>query len=196
MGIGTDNALDILLSPIGDSLYIVRSSIAVDQYNLPTNFDLVGATLSKTLDISGTLGGYAALNGAGDVLYIVYGTTFYNYEIANPVSDNWVDAQSNNMFQALVETSYNNNNILTSGEMHILSDDELVLTGGPNMDFSVIMENPSKNTSKFNSATLNYDGNLKNEMAIPGTDYTFSQYDLNLIRFNSLIDGNLKIKIL
>lgn len=110
-------------------------------------------------------------------------------------SETWMDATVDNMYQALSEAMSISINKMPKTQIDALVDTEY-FTLGNTLDLATILYTDNdEETPVFSGATIDYEGNIKNEVALLGTDYEADAPASNIVRIKALSANNLKVRV-
>jgi archaellum component FlaC len=120
----------------------------------------------------------------------------WEYNSAETYGDEtWTVATTNNEFQARSEAMSVAANRMDSTQMLALTEAEYVELN-TTLDLAVMLHTDSDtSTPEFTGLTIQYDGNIKNQACVLGTDYEWSTYDGTTVEFKALQANNLKIRV-
>ena len=110
-------------------------------------------------------------------------------------STTWASATTNTEFQALSEAMDVAANTMTKAQLEAVGDAEQ-FTLANDLDLAIILKTASSTATPISDGvSINYDANIKNEVAIAGTDYSWDAPSTTAVTFKSLAANNLKIRI-
>lgn len=159
----------------GTKMYIVgTTNDTVYQYNLPTPWVLTGATydsVSLSVNAQDAEPYAVTFNSDGTKMYIIgnINNTVYQYttnDLLNMMTGALLGAAGDTDFPATTTT----------------------------LDLLVVLSAATTTAPVFTALTFNYNANAVDELAVPGTDYTWTYPAAGQLNFQALTAGNYKIR--
>ena len=133
-------------------------------------------------------------NGVRSIVRNNAGTWQYNSN-ATYASETWTNATRNSKFGALEDAMSVSQNQMNKTQLEAVTDPNHY-TLGDTLDLAIILYSTSDSSVPESSGIdVNYDGNIRNQAAILGTDYTFYEHGDDEIHLVSYSNQNLKIRI-
>lgn len=133
-------------------------------------------------------------NGVRSIVRNNAGTWQYNSN-ATYASETWTNATRNSKFGALEDAMSVLQNQMDKAQLEAVTDPNHY-TLGDTLDLAVILYSTSDSSIPESSGIdVNYDGNIRNQAAILGTDYTFYEHGDDEIHLVSYSNQNLKIRV-
>jgi hypothetical protein len=133
-------------------------------------------------------------NGVRSIVRNNAGTWQYNSN-ATYASETWTNATRNSKFGALEDAMSVSQNQMNKTQLEAVTDPNHY-TLGDTLDLAIILYSTSDSSIPESSGIdVNYDGNIRNQAAILGTDYTFYEHGDDEIHLVSYSNQNLKIRI-
>lgn len=163
----------------GTKMYIVGTTDdSVDQYTLSTGFDL------STASYSGSTFSFSAQEASPtDIIFNGDGSKMY-----------MVGTNSDTVHQYSIALIYANQ--MDSTQLGAVGDgdfEEVTTT----LDLAVVLKTDDDTKQPTSSGiTINYDGNVADQVAINGTDYTAIKIDSDKVKFTATTAGNYRVRIL
>jgi hypothetical protein len=110
------------------------------------------------------------------------------------LSTTWTDSGESDIYGAMNVALGITANRMSITQLEAVTDiDFITLEDSLNLSVSLKGSNVAPT---YNGTTINYDGNIRNEGAVLGTDYEYDQPATDIIRVKSLADNNFKIRII
>jgi hypothetical protein len=133
-------------------------------------------------------------NGVRSIVRDNAGTWQYNSNTTYG-SETWTNATRNSKFGALEDAMSVSQNQMYKAQLEAVTDPNHY-TLGDTLDLAIILYSTSDSSIPESSGIdVNYDGNIRNQAAILGTDYTFYEHGDDEIHLVSYSNQNLKIRI-
>jgi hypothetical protein len=133
-------------------------------------------------------------NGVRSIVRNNAGTWQYNSNTTY-ASETWTNATRNSKFGALEDAMSVSQNQMDKAQLEAVTDPNHY-TLGDTLDLAIILYSTSNSSVPESSGIdVNYDGNIRNQAAILGTDYTFYEHGDDEIHLVSYSNQNLKIRI-
>jgi hypothetical protein len=133
-------------------------------------------------------------NGVRSIVRNNAGTWQYNSNTTY-ASETWTNATRNSKFGALEDAMSVSQNQMDKTQLEAVTDPNHY-TLGDTLDLAIILYSTSDSSIPESSGIdVNYDGNIRNQAAILGTDYTFYEHGDDEIHLVSYSNQNLKIRI-
>jgi DNA-binding beta-propeller fold protein YncE len=169
---------DIAFNTDGTKMFIVGDAgNDVNEYTLSTGFDVSSASYVQNFSVAAqdTLPTGIAFNNDGTKMYItgLNGDAVYQYDIPE-------NYYANQMDKTQLDAVTDPNHIALSNDL----------------DLAIVFNMTNGTTvPSSNGIAIDYDANVLNKGAILGTDYDFDAPAQDEVRITSLINANLKVRV-
>jgi DNA-binding beta-propeller fold protein YncE len=169
---------DIAFNPDGTKMFVVGyAGIDINEYDLSVAFDVSSASYTQSFSVAGQEAGPTgiAFNNDGTKMFIVgsTGAAVYQYDIPE-------NYYANQMDKTQLDAVTDPNHIALSNDLDLAM--VFNMTNGTTVPSS-------------NGIEIDYDANVLNKGAILGTDYDFDAPAQDEVRITSLINANLKVRV-
>jgi sugar lactone lactonase YvrE len=169
---------DIAFNPDGTKMFVVGyAGIDINEYDLSVAFDVSSASYTQSFSVAGQEAGPTgiAFNNDGTKMFIVgsTGNAVYQYDIPE-------NYYANQMDKTQLDAVTDPNHIALSNDLDLAM--VFNMTNGTTVPSS-------------NGIAIDYDANVLNKGAILGTDYDFDAPAQDEVRITSLINANLKVRV-
>jgi sugar lactone lactonase YvrE len=162
----------------GTKMFIVGyAGIDINEYDLSVAFDVSSANYTQSFSVAGQEAGPTgiAFNNDGTKMFIVgsTGAAVYQYDIPE-------NYYANQMDKTQLDAVTDPNHIALSNDL----------------DLAIVFNMTNGTTvPSSNGIAIDYDANVLNKGAILGTDYDFDAPAQDEVRITSLINANLKVRV-
>jgi sugar lactone lactonase YvrE len=169
---------DIAFNPDGTKMFVVGyAGIDINEYDLSVAFDVSSANYTQSFSVAGQVAGPTgiAFNNDGTKMFIVgsTGAAVYQYDIPE-------NYYANQMDKTQLDAVTDPNHIALSNDL----------------DLAIVFNMTNGTTvPSSNGIAIDYDANVLNKGAILGTDYDFDAPAQDEVRITSLINANLKVRV-
>jgi sugar lactone lactonase YvrE len=169
---------DIAFNPDGTKMFVVGyAGIDINEYDLSVAFDVSSANYTQSFSVAGQVAGPTgiAFNNDGTKMFIVgsTGAAVYQYDIPE-------NYYANQMDKTQLDAVTDPNHIALSNDL----------------DLAIVFNMTNGTTvPSSNGIEIDYDANVLNKGAILGTDYDFDAPAQDEVRITSLINANLKVRV-
>jgi DNA-binding beta-propeller fold protein YncE len=169
---------DIAFNPDGTKMFVVGyAGIDINEYDLSVAFDVSSASYTQSFSVAGQEAGPTgiAFNNDGTKMFIVgsTGAAVYQYDIPE-------NYYANQMDKTQLDAVTDPNHIALSNDL----------------DLAIVFNMTNGTTvPSSNGIAIDYDANVLNKGAILGTDYDFDAPAQDEVRITSLINANLKVRV-
>jgi sugar lactone lactonase YvrE len=169
---------DIAFNPDGTKMFVVGyAGIDINEYDLSVAFDVSSASYTQSFSVAGQVAGPTgiAFNNDGTKMFIVgsTGAAVYQYDIPE-------NYYANQMDKTQLDAVTDPNHIALSNDL----------------DLAIVFNMTNGTTvPSSNGIAIDYDANVLNKGAILGTDYDFDAPAQDEVRITSLINANLKVRV-